>query len=125
VMRHGPRRQPSATVVVVAGAGGAEPVGVGPGPLVGDVEPEGDVLLLGDVVGVLVSVGVGLAVSVGVGSGLDVVGAGELEEASEPPWPDWPHTAPAMIPTTAVMTRATTTMAAGGIAPRSLRMGSG
>ncbi len=60
VMRHDPSRQPATTVVVVAGAGGAEPVGVGPGGVVG----------LGDeLVGELVGEEVGDVVGDSVGSG--------------------------------------------------------
>ena len=109
VIRHEPRRQPSADVVVVAGAAGAAPVGDAPvgAALVGVVlgvvevdEPE-----LGDV----------LAEAAGVLTGE----VGDADEDDEPREPVWPQTAPAMSPTTAAIARETSTIAPAGIDPRS------
>ena len=114
VMRHDPSRQPATTVVVVAGAGGAEPVGVGPGGVVG----LGDELVgelvgeeVGDVVGDCVGSGDGLA-DVGCGDG---VGAPLCD-------PIWPHTAPPISPTTTATTTAATTRPAVDMAPESPRV---
>jgi len=112
VFFHAPSRQPSTTVVVVAGADGAAPVGVGPGPVV----PDG------------VGLG-GVGVVVAGCDGLPEVGDGDVELVVEVGSPDgvaaWspicPHTPPAMRPTTAAMTRATATSAPVEMAPPSPR----
>ena len=117
VIRHDPRRQPSADVVVVAGAVGAVPVGLA----AGDPEP----------VGVAVSDGDGLGVPVPEvdADGLSVAGADEPDGAAvaevdaelEPRPLICPQTAPAIRPTTAVIARATRTIATGGMEPPSSR----
>jgi hypothetical protein len=102
VIRHEPRRQPSAEVVVVAGAVGAVPVGL--------------------TAGEVASVGVSDA-SLGVGDSLASVGesVGDVEvEAvtsgleADGLRPIWPHTAPAMRPTTATTAIAIAIIAAEG-----------
>ena len=76
-------------------------------------------------VGVTVPESVGVAVSLCVGLAVSLEGAAPVGDESGVLWPACPHTAPAITPTTAVITRATTMMAAVGIEPRSLRMGPG
>ena len=103
VIRHDPSRQPSADVVVVAGAAGALPVGLvaGVGDWLGGSE---DSLAVGDSL---------------ASDGDSVVGgtvvADAVDPVEAPPPPIWPQTAPAMSPTTAVRAIATATMAAAGI----------
>jgi hypothetical protein len=108
VICQGPSRQPSADVVVVAGAGGTEPLGVGallgvgvelvPGdspPELGEASgPVGDSVLAGELV-------IGAAESAGAGARL----------------PESPHTAPAMRPTIAASATAMPTTAPTGMAP--------
>jgi hypothetical protein len=119
---HEPSRQPSAEVVVVAGAGGAEPVGAdggeteGGGVDAGDVEG-GDPESVGAVAvadgAVVVSEGTGAdEAAVVVGTEADDVGA-----VASPPVV-WPQIAPTMSPVTAAIARATATIAPAGIEPR-------
>lgn len=113
-MRHDPSRQPATTVVVVAGAGGAEPVGVGPGGVWGSATSSWGELVgeeVGDVVGD----------SVGSGGGLADVGCGVGVGAELCYW-IWPHTAPPISPTTTAITTAATTRPAVDMAPESPRV---
>lgn len=111
VMRHEPRRQPSADVVVVAGAAGAAPVGEAPvgAAVVGVVEGvvEADEPELGDV----------LAEAPGVLT----AAVADDDEDDEPREPVCPQMAPAMSPTTAAMASDTSTIAPAGMAPLSFR----
>jgi hypothetical protein len=109
---HEPSRQPSADVVVVAGAGGAEPAGVAVVVLEGVGEAS-----LADGLGDPVSAGEDGAELLG---DTTVVGT-VVGDAVEPPRPIWPQTAPAMRPITAVIARATRTIAPAGIEPRESR----
>jgi hypothetical protein len=104
VMRQEPRRHPSADVVVVAGAGGTDPVAVGGGDE--SVGLGGDAVLLDepDVGAGVVAPVVGEVVRVGVADGVD-----------DPP--DRPQTAPMARPSMAASTSDTTTMAPAGMAP--------
>jgi hypothetical protein len=110
---HEPSRQPSADVVVVAGAGGADPAGVTIG------EPDGvEEASLADGLGDPVSAGEdGDAELLGDTTAVGTV----VGDADGPPRPIWPHTAPAMRPITAVIARATRTIAPAGIEPRESR----
>jgi uncharacterized protein (TIGR03083 family) len=113
VIFHAPRRQPSTTVVVVAGADGAAPVGVGPGPVVVEGEVDG-----------VEDVGVGeFEGAVGDADAGDPVLASDVgsEEGDEVWLPICPHTPPAMSPTTAAITSATTTSAPDEMAPSAPR----
>jgi hypothetical protein len=107
-----PSRQPSADVVVVAGAGGADPAGVTDGvrESVGVTSPV-------DGLGDPVSDGDDDAEPDGGTASVGVVAG----DADVPPRPIWPHTAPAMRPTTAVIARATRTIAPAGMEPRESR----
>jgi hypothetical protein len=113
-----PSRQPSADVVVVAGADGAEPGGgaaalLGADAVAGSDGPEvEDPVPVGDAVspGAVVTAGPAL---------LDPVG--DEPVGVEPGDSDCPQTAPAMSPTTAVRASAASTIAAAGMDPRSAR----
>jgi hypothetical protein len=106
VIRQDPSRQPSADVVVVAGAVGAVPVGLGAG--------------VGETVGVSdASEGVGDSdASDGESVGVTIALGEELAAADPLPTPTWPHTAPTMSPTTAATATATPMIAPAGIEPR-------
>jgi hypothetical protein len=111
VIRHDPRRQPSADVVVVAGAEGAAPVGVGRLVSVGATEVDGESVAV---------LAVGLVVP-------DETGAVAVDCEPEPdvdPEPDSPHTAPTARPTTAATANADATRPPAGTDPadRSLLM---
>jgi len=130
-----PIRQPSALVIDVAGAGGTELVGVGPGTdcvgvaeeledVVGEALGTGEkeVVAEGDT-GVEVGSEVGAEVGVGsmlvdeVGTVLEGVGCGAAEF---PPLPDMLQMTPANRPTTTARASAIATIPAVGIAPVSL-----